>query len=425
MRIIWFGLFVEIIILTLIKPLILDFEDIAILAILIHVLLSMLVFFSYKGKYKFVFLSAFLTRVVFMFWDLYARHIYVLPNSGADSEGYFHEAVYFSKSLGVLINEPGGFYSKINGFLFYLIGPQRIFAQYINVLLGLSVVFIVYKIFILLDINSKVCSLIVLLVAFFPNSLIMSAILLREIFPTFFVAVSLYYFCTWFKTPGYPNMVKSLILLAIAGMFHSGVIGILIGYIFAFLFYKNEEKKFKFSNKTVISFILLVVVFSVAYTYFGDKILYKFRSSKDISDIIDTANHSGGGGSGYLSSLVINNPIQLLAFGPLKSFFFLTAPLPMNWRGFMDIFTFFSDSSLYLLTIIYLLKNRKSFGDRKNLIVCLVWMIIGAAIIFGIGVGNAGTAVRHRQKLVPLFSVLLGVMMDGKKKNNLSRSINY
>lgn len=83
----------------------------------------------------------------------------------------------------------------------------------------------------------------------------------------------------------------------------------------------------------------------------------------------------------------------------------------------MDIFTFMTDSMLYLMTIVYTVKNRKLFGDKKVLIVCLIWMLVGAGLIFGIGVSNAGTAVRHRQKLMAIFLVLLGVVLDEKKKS--------
>jgi len=43
-------------------------------------------------------------------------------------------------------------------------------------------------------------------------------------------------------------------------------------------------------------------------------------------------------------------------------------------------------------------------------------MIASAALIFGIGVGNAGTAMRHRQKLIPLFLVTLAVIVNCSRK---------
>ena len=82
----------------------------------------------------------------------------------------------------------------------------------------------------------------------------------------------------------------------------------------------------------------------------------------------------------------------------------------------MDVFTFLTDSMLYLITIIFAIKNKRFFEGNRALIICIIWAIVGASFIFGIGIANAGTAVRHRQKLVALFLVLLGMVMDSKKK---------
>lgn len=415
MKLVWFGFFIEILILSLIKSFIIDFEAVAIIVVILHILFTMIVLISYKNKSKFIFLGAYFSRVAFMFWDLYARNIFVLPNSGSDTEMFYNQALSFSKSLSLLINETGGLYSKINGFLFHMIGPQRMIGQYINVLLGLSIIFILYKILVLLEVNTKVRTIIILLGAFFPNSMVMSSIFLREIIPTFFVTVSLYYFVKWFKKAGYLNMILTFMMLGIASAFHSGVIGIIIGYIFMFLFYERDTKRFRFTNRTIVSFIMIVIVFYLGYTSYGDEIFYKFGEVNDIGDIYRTANVSRGGSS-YLGNLEINNLIQLIIYGPIKGLFFLTSPLPMDWRGLRDIFTFFTDSLLYMSIIIYFFKNRKNFGSRRTLIISFIIMIIGSTLIFSIGVSNAGTAVRHRQKLISVFLILFGIMIDGKHK---------
>lgn len=424
MLLIWVGLFLEVLILSLVKPLITDFEMVSVFVVLLHSLFTMVVLLSYPSKQKIIFLGAYFCRLAFMFWDLFARRIFILPNSGADSEMFYNQAIDISENISSLFASGIGLYPKLNGLLFSIIGPQRAVAQYVNVLLGLSVVIIVFKILMMVVIDAKVIKKILIIAAFFPNSIIMSAIFLREVFPTFFVAMSLYFFLKWFKTTGYVEMVMTFIMLGIASMFHSGVIGILVGYVFAFLFYKRESDKFIFSSKTLISFVLIVIVFSFGYTYLGDRIFYKFGNVDDITEIYNIANRKHGA-SAYLTSLQINNPIQLVFYGPLKSLFFLTVPLPMNWRGFMDVFTFFSDSLFYISTIIYYLKNRKKCGNRRQLVSSIVIMIIGSSLIFGVGVSNAGTAIRHRQKLIPLFLILFGLMMDGKwslnqeKYNNL------
>jgi hypothetical protein len=412
---IWLSLLFEILILSFIKPLIDDFEFTSILAVSLHVLFVMIIILAMRNKLKLIFLGAFFTRVLFMVWDLYARGIFLLPNSGGDSEMFYDYSIAISENISKIGSMEGGFYSKIVGFIFFLIGPQRMFAQYLNVLIGLSVVFIIYKILKMLDVKPRIIMPIILIAAFFPNSMIMSAIFLREIIPTFFVVCSIYYFIKWFKLGKYANMFISLFMLGFASMFHSGVIGILFGYTFVFLFYKIEIKAYRFNTRTVFVFLILLTLGTLAYTYFNETLLAKFNKVEDISDIYQVAN-SRLGGSAYLNNIQINNPLQLVIYGPIKTFYFLTSPLPMNWRGGMDIFTFISDSSLYLLTLLYAIKYKKWIIENKSLVFALILIIIGVSFIFGIGVSNAGTAIRHRQKIFPIFLILLALIMNGKHK---------
>ena len=58
----------------------------------------------------------------------------------------------------------------------------------------------------------------------------------------------------------------------------------------------------------------------------------------------------------------------------------------------------------------------RSLGKRKSLCIALFLALIGALIVFGVGVSNAGTAMRHRQKLIPVFLILLATTMDTKRR---------
>jgi len=418
LKLIWLGLLFEIFLLILIKPFTVDFEFVSILAVSVHIFFTMVVLFVQKSKFKLIFSAAFFGRIMFMLWDLNARQIFQLPNSGGDSVGFYNSAILVSENIS-LLNENiyGAMYSKMIGLLFYWIGPLQMFAYYINVLLGLSVVLVIYKILNMLEVNYKITKLILLLVAFFPNSMVMSAIFLREIIITFFVTYSLYYFIKWFKKGFKINMVLSILTLGIASLFHSGVVGIFLGYAFVFLFYIKEKNKYQFNVKSVMVFLGLVSFSFLVYTQFSAIFLAKFGNVESMNDIYSRANMSLGG-SAYLTNITINNPIQLVIYGPIKTFYFLTSPLPMDWRGFMDIFTFLFDSTLYLSTFIYFVLNRRKFKERKVLITSLALILVSVSVVFGIGVFNAGTAVRHRQKIISIFLILFALMMDEKSKYN-------
>lgn len=416
MKYLWGGLIAGILGLGFINAFIIRFGRAADIFTLLHIVLSIWVLLRYKQGLREILIFAFLIRVVLMLWDIRFDHIFSLPNSGADSGMYYNEAQRVSQDLSLLTQDiRGGPFAKIIGTIFHLTGFSRLLGQYINVLLGMSVVMIVNRITALFKLSVRARRNTLLLAAFFPNSMVMSAIFLREIFPTFLVAASLYFFVRWYLKPALRDMVLSLLMLAFSSMFHSGVAGIFLGYAFAFLFYKHRTKRFSFTTNTILSFVVVAAAVYLATNVFQEQLFGKFSNIEEMEDIYQTANNRYGG-SAYLTNLKINNLWQFFVFGPIKMVYFLSVPLPWNWRGGMDIFSFVADSMLYLYVVVTLYRNRRLFGEHKPLMTALALMLLGAVIIFGIGVSNAGTAIRHRQKLVPIFLISLGVLMDIRVK---------
>lgn len=399
----------------------LDIEVTSMIVVSLHLIITSLMLFISKNRYKHIILIAFLLRFMFMMWDLYARSIFVLPNSGADSEMYYRIAfnAYISNSFSL----SNGIYANILGVLFLFIGPSRMVVQYLNVLLGVSVVLILQKILLLLKINRKTTIVVLWVCALFPNSLIMSSILLREQFPTFFVAISLYYFVQWYQLGNIKFFILSFLLLLLGAAFHSGVIGILLGYSYMFLFYDRKVNRIRFTVYSIVSFILLSLLL-LFISFYSDIFLRKFRNISEISDIIYTSNERGGG-SQYLGNLQMSNPLQLLLFSPIHVLFFFISPFPTDWRGFFDLFSFVFDSSLYLYVIILIIKKRKLSIQTKTLYTGLLLMLIGAGFVFGVGVHNAGTAIRHRQKLLPLVLLVFALIDQNRFKKNRNLSSTY
>lgn len=414
--IIWLSLIAELFLISLFKNSITDYESIGFIIIIVHAIFSAFILLLDGSKYSMVLVWALIARLIFMLWDLNAQHIFLLPNAGGDTEIYYGWAKFVADDLNNLTESiRGGFYSKILGIIFHFTGPMRILGQYINVLLGLMVVIFVYRILVLLRVKDNVSKVILLIAAFFPNSLIMSAILLREILPTFLVVVSFYYFIKWYLNKNLFLFICSLVFLALASMFHSGVIGLALGYLTMFLFYNHSTEKFDFSFQNFILFLPVLAFVFLFSTSFGDIIFYKFRTLEEPSDIYDSVK-TAAGGSAYLQGMTINNPIQFFLFAPIRAFYFLFSPLPMNWRGAQDVILFFIDSVFYGYVLYYFIRNKKYFLQNKQLIIILVVAILIVSLIYGIGVSNAGTAMRHRQKIVPIFLILLGVMMNEKER---------
>lgn len=415
----WFVLIIEIFFVSLFKSSISDYETVGLILVIVHGVTSTFILASSGNKYSTLFIWALIARFVFMLWDLYARNIFILPNSEGDTEFFYEWAKIISEDLSYLnASIRGGLYSKIIGVIFYFTGPMRILGQYINVLLGLMVVIYIHKVLNLLKVNDNTIKTILIIAAFFPNSLIMSAIFLREILPTFFVVVSLYYFVKWYLKNNFLIFIWSLFFVGFAAMFHSGVIGLALGYLFMFLFYDHSAEKFRFTIRNFILFIPVLAFVFLFTTQFGDVVFYKFRTLEEPSDIYESVKVAEGG-SAYLQGLTINNPLQLIVYGPIRAFYFLFSPLPWNWRGIQDIILFIIDSVFYGYVFYYFFKNKKFFLQHKRIVIAILLAIVVVSFIYGIGVSNAGTAMRHRQKIVPVFLVMLGIMKHEKRRAKL------
>lgn len=368
-------------------------------------------------KNRIILVAAYFIRILAMFWDIYARNIFTLVGSGGDSEGFYRSAVSVSKNLGLLTQYVyGDFYTKILGVISYISFPERILLQYINVVLGLGIIIMMYKIMVYLKMNKKTVSIALIIISFFPISIIHSAILLRENVISFFAIVSLYYFIKWFNNGLTFNIMISFITLFIASSFHSGIIGLAIGYIFAILFYNHKSKKFSFRLKTVLLFGIIIILSVIVFTRYKEVFFYKFADVNEIDDVLKIANGGRGGGQ-YLKSLNIDNPLKLLLFSPIKMFYFLGSPLPMNWRGIGDVVALATDGIFYLYFIIYSFKKTIKNSINDPLIISIFIMLLGVIFLFGVSLANSGTAMRHRNKIIPIIIIFYSMVKDNSLIN--------
>lgn len=361
-------------------------------------------------------------RVTLVFWDLNFSHVFELPNSGADSEMYWRYAVAVAEDPS-LIGEDlrGGAFSKMFGLLFWLTGVHRVVAQYMNVLFGISVVLIVNAIMTRLSVGSVRRVRVIAFVALLPNTLIMSAIFLREAIIAFLLAVSVYAFARWFRGGRALSLLVVVAAVLTASLFHSGVIAVGAGYMMVAVVYRRDVNRFGFGWQSLVYLALFAVFIWFVLAQYPDLFLGKFANLETEQDLITSANRREGGAQ-YLSNLTVESYGDMALIGPLRAFYFLGSPLPWDARGAVDLFTFLTDALFYLgaPALFFKVRKRLTRGERM-LGYALIIVIIIASLVFGAGVSNAGTAVRHRFKLVALLMALLGVAASAAERGTLER----
>jgi len=412
----WIVYIILLLLIGLIKSLISDYQVIAVYLIgFVSV-----VFFLFLGKYsksiRGILLVAYIIRFFAMFWDIFARDIFILPHSGGDTEGFLQSAIRINEDKSLLSSDIyGGVYSKILGLIFILSIPERMIGQFFNVLLGVTILIIIYRILVLLDINNRTISRVMLMFALFPHAIIFSGILLRENLISFFLIYSLYFFIKWCKKPNPEYIIFSFLFLLSASSLHSGVIGIAIGYVFIYMFYSHKTSKLQFQPKSIALFIIFLVISSFLYIKYYEIIFGKFGDMKNVDDLIHLANIRSGG-SAYLESLQINSLWELIAYSPIRIVYFLISPLPFDWRGINDVIIFLLDSSFYFLLLLFITKKYKKHYLNNPIIIGITISLVAVIFIFGIGVSNAGTAIRHRNKIFSILLILVSMFMNDKKR---------
>lgn len=349
----------------------------------------------------FLFLALFV-RIALMLVDIH--HIFPLMHSGADSEAFHHLTIKNINNGELLFKRTN--YTDFLYLIYLLSDSQRIIAQYLNVILGLLSIVYVEKTLTYLAANHKVKEKVVLLMTFFPTHAILSSILLREAWVIFFVTLSVCYFVKWMKEPTDKCFVYSILSVLAASYMHSGTLLLATGYGFGLLFYSKKEKKEIFSTKTIVYGAVLGVAL-IGLLTFTDVFTGKFNSLNEEEDLIGSLSYTDrGAGSAYLTWVQMDSPKDFFLFSPLKLFYFLFSPLPLDWRGLGDIIAFFLDSLLYIyLFYIYSLNRKKGDTKSKLLSKYLFVAVLVTAFVFGWGTSNSGTAIRHRCKLLPVLLI--------------------
>lgn len=351
-------------------------------------------------------------RVLLIFYDVFIVNI-----ADKDVDTFHNGAVLFVKTGQALVyGSKYSFTAQFFGLFYQIFGIQRILLQYFNTLLIIFAGLIIYSVLESLNINRKYINISIIFFIFSPQCVLSSVVTSREAEIIFLLSASLYFFIGWLRLSSFPSFFVSISFVLLGSLFHSGVIGIAIGYILVLLLYNPDKNTFQITIKTISLALIVLGIFLIIYAKFGTVLFAKFGSIESISDIASYGE--GRGGSAYnVGSNNVSSIKGLIVYSPLRIIYFLLSPVPWNWRGISDIIAFFSSSFVYFLIVSTSIKAyQKSDNYNKNMILVIWTVILMGVIIFAWGVSNAGTAIRHREKFIEYFVILLGLSLGFKKE---------
>lgn len=313
-------------------------------------------------------------------------------------------------------------YPGIINTLFLVFGPNIYLVRLLNVILATLTIIYACRILSVLNISIKGKQIASIIIGLTPYSIYYSASLMREAMYLFFLSASFYLFIKWKKEHVDLNIYFAIALTIPALYLHSGYLSFPAVYLFYYVFDKTKAREGKMSViiLRIIGCLVILVFLSQLQSMF-----YIFRS-KD-AGILDSIRrtyrqHSNqGGGSQYLSWMTTSNPFEIILYTPIRMVYFLISPFLLDWRGFGDIASFFLDGLIHMVIIwssVHKLAKRKSAEKSENMDV-LKWglmIIFLTAIIFCWGTTTSGAAIRHRNCLFGVESIMCAVLFDNRQK---------
>lgn len=366
--------------------------------------------------------AAFFLHILILLIDIYGKCYVTIVHSGADSESFYRisEQYYYGDFA-----EYSTWYPYIlNGF-YQITGLSRLAVQYVNVLFWIFSMMIMQNVCRLLNIkgNYRICALVLL--GFLPNYLFLTSILLRESMISFFLFCSFYYLLKWMKLGKLRYMVAAFLVPVPAIILHSGSIAVWAAYGIVFAFYDYEIEKFHLMKKSIWIFCLGIGGITLCFFNQTTRALLLAYIPQRQASILEYANHilsikrTSLGGSDYLADVEITGYMSLFLCTLQRTYYFLFAPMPSDWRGINDIMAFFMNSFFYLIAIYTALSKKILY--RKPLspyTIAMLLTILCTAGLFAWGVHNAGTAMRHRDKIIGIAVVLFVYCLGYKAKSH-------
>ena len=352
----------------------------------------------------------YLWRLFVLYFDVYGKSIYTLPNSGADSLSFYRWARHFAETG----ETSAGLFTSVMGTVIRWIGDNILYLQFIVMLFSIAAIIAMTYGLLELGVSGEVINTAVLIVGLLPNFAILSCVFLRESVVVMFLSISLLFFVLWYKRKRELFFILAFISIFFAAGFHSGAAGAALGYILVRFFYDKTSGRFRLRASNIIIAAFFVVIFTYLYTNYSEVLFGKMQNLQDVSDI---ANINEAGGSSYARYVGNSNTLGNMAIYTVpRIVYFLFSPFPWQWRGMSDIIAFAFSSMFYMISVYNAIKVISSRGEEHSIVILLLLLLIGIVFVFAWGTSNTGTATRHREKMVTIFATLWAVSKNQEIK---------
>jgi len=294
-------------------------------------------------------------------------------------------------------------------FFYRIFGRSALLLESVHIIISLFNILLVYKLSWLLSGSASKSKQSTLIFAFFPTIILYSVIILREVYIVFFMLLIAVFLVKWLKSNRIIFALVSLLLFLPLYFLHGGL---MVGAVMAFIiliYYSIKGIYNSFKNNQILIPQIAILFFTITIIgIFYDKlsglnIPYFGKSSQilTLSRIFFQAEVTNTGGSVYPVWLI---PDSLSSFFLLifpRLIYFLFSPFIWDIRAINHLIGLV-DGIMITFLFYWIIKGMVLKKLNKFVSILLI-ILIPLLITYSWGVGNFGTALRHRSKFIPVF----------------------
>ncbi len=391
------------------------FDLIGFVSISLVFLITLTVALRFQEVSKIIFVALFI-RIIFLIIN---NHFFYLPDGNMDALNFEARAWNWSKEgfLNIFNHYRGPdayFISIIYAIPYSLFGRSILMLQSISILFGLGSVFIGWILAKKLW-DNQIAKKVGWTIALFPTIVSYSVLTMREVYISFFLILAIYGVVNWVRERDIKSIIVSIFGFIGATFFHgASIIGLFV--FAAFVTFDSLKKSFRLIKKRKINLRLVIIVITssvVLLLYVSSKIhipyLKTFDKTINTQHMRLLINLNTKGDASYPDWLKVENDLEFVYKVPVRTLYFLFAPFPWDAKKLSHLVGVF-DSFLYMTLIYLIFKNRKAIWKDPALRI-LVIILLCYFIMFGIGVSNFGTGIRHRVKFVIALIIMAGPLI--------------
>ena len=136
--------------------------------------------------------------------------------------------------------------------------------------------------------------------------------------------------------------------------------------------------------------------------------------SENFKFILEKIGHFNKGTAKYPSWLVPESTSELIYKSPFRIIYFVFSPFPWDIMKYSHLIGMF-DGFIYIYLSYLIWCNRSQILADTSLKIILM-LLITYLVVYGIGVGNFGTGLRHRSKFAVMFVILASIFLFFSRK---------